>query len=57
MTKFIGKGVYGAVAIGKISRFKRNIIKIESVKVEDKEYELSIFEKAKQSALTQLEEI
>lgn len=57
MIKFIGKGVCGAVAIGKISLFKRNNIKIESVKVDDKEYELNRFEKAKQSALVQLEEI
>ncbi|MGN0490636.1 phosphoenolpyruvate--protein phosphotransferase [Ruminococcus sp.] len=57
MIKFIGKGVCGAVAIGKISLFKRNNIKIESVKVNDKEYELNRFEKAKQSALVQLEEI
>lgn len=57
MIKFIGNGVCGAVAIGKISLFKRNNIKIESVKVDDKEYELNRFEKAKQSALVQLEEI
>lgn len=57
MIKFFGKGVCGAVAIGKISLFKRNNIKIESVKVDDKEYELNRFEKAKQSALVQLEEI
>lgn len=57
MIKFIGKGVCGAVAIGKILLFKRNNIKIESVKVDDKEYELNRFEKAKQSALVQLEEI
>ncbi|MGN1230884.1 MAG: phosphoenolpyruvate-utilizing N-terminal domain-containing protein, partial [Anaerotignum sp.] len=57
MTKFIGKGVYGAVAIGKISLFKRQKIKIEPVKIQDKEAELDRFEKAKQSALVQLEEI
>lgn len=57
MTKFIGKGVYGAVAIGKISLFKRQKLKIQSAKVDDKEYELNRFEKAKLSALAQLEEI
>ncbi|MGN0503156.1 MAG: phosphoenolpyruvate--protein phosphotransferase [Ruminococcus sp.] len=57
MTKFIGKGVYGAVAIGKISIFKRQNIKINSAKVTDKEAELDRFEKAKLSALAQLEEI
>lgn len=57
MTKYIGKGIYDAVAIGKISLFKRKKVKIESVKVADKEAELNRFEKAKQSALAQLEEI
>ena len=57
MTKFIGKGVCGAVAIGKISLYKRKNIKIEPIKVEDTQSELDRFEKAKQSALAQLEEI
>ena len=57
MTRFIGKGVYGAVAIGKIALFKRKKVKIESTKVEDKEKELGRFKEAKRSALAQLEEI
>lgn len=57
MTKYIGKGIYDAVALGKISLFKRKKVKIESVKVADKVAELNRFEKAKQSALAQLEEI
>lgn len=57
MTRYIGKGVYDAVAIGKISLFKRQKMKIEPVKIQDKEAELDRFEKAKQSALVQLEEI
>lgn len=57
MTKFIGKGVCGAVAIGKILLYKRKKVKIESVKVDDKDKELDRFEKAKQSALAQLERI
>lgn len=57
MTKFFGKGVYGAVAIGKISIFKRKKVNIEPAKVQDTEKELSRFKKAKQSALAQLAEI
>ena len=54
MTRFTGKGVYGAVAIGKISLFKRQDIQITPVKVQNVDAELTRFEKAKQSALEQL---
>ncbi|MGN1433618.1 MAG: phosphoenolpyruvate--protein phosphotransferase [Ruminococcus sp.] len=57
MARFIGKGVYSAVAIGKISIFKRQKVKIDSFKVSDKKAELNRFENAKQSAIAQLEEI
>lgn len=57
MTKFYGKGVYGAVTIGKISIFKRKKVNIEPAKVQDTEKELGRFKKAKQSALAQLAEI
>ena len=57
MEKYVGKGVYGAVAIGKIKLFKRQDIQVKRVKVEDAEAEVIRFEKAKETALKQLEEI
>ena len=35
MEKYQGKGVYGAIAIGKISVYKRNDIKVKRIKNED----------------------
>ena len=57
MVRYAGKGVYGAVAIGKIMVFKRQDIQVKRVKIENPELELEKFEKAKTQALAQLEEI
>lgn len=55
--KFTGKGVYGAVAVGKISVFKRQDIQVKRVKIEDPAVELAKLETAKQAAIQQLEVI
>lgn len=47
MKKFKGKGVYGAVAVGKISVFKERGVKIERVYTPDSEGEKARFERAK----------
>ncbi len=57
MTVFKGKGVYGAVASGKISVFKRNEVSVKRVSVEDNEAELARVEAAKEQAIAQLQEI
>lgn len=57
MDRYSGKGVYGAVAIGKIMIFKRQDISVKRLKIEDSKAELEKFEKAKARALKQLEEI
>lgn len=57
MMKFTGKSVYDAVAIGKISVFKRSKRQIEPTKVQDTEAEFKRFEAAKQAALEQLNTI
>lgn len=55
--KFTGKGVYGAVAIGKISLFKRNETRVKRVKISDAEAEKERIQKAKALAVEQLQEI
>lgn len=57
MTVFKGKGVYGAVAIGKISVFKRSDIQVKRVRIEDTAAELLRLESAKEAAVAQLGEI
>lgn len=57
MTNFKGKGVYGAIAMGKISVFKRQDIQVRRVKIENSQEEISKLENAKQLAISQLEEI
>ncbi len=57
MEKFTGKGVYGAVAIGKISVFKKHDIEVKPVHIGDAEKEKRRFEEAKAASLAQLEEI
>jgi len=54
---FTGKGIYGAIAIGEISVFKRHDIKVKRIKIDNPEKELDRLEKAKETALSQLEEI
>lgn len=57
MLKFNGKGVYGAVAIGKISVFKRQEGQIRRIHITDTAAELERVEAAKQKAVEQLSQI
>ena len=57
MNKFTGKGVYGAVAVGKISVFRRQDVKAKRFKVQDCEAEIARLEAAKEAAVEQLSEI
>ncbi len=57
MTMFKGKGVYGAIAMGKVSVFKRQDIQVRRVKIENSEVEIEKLENAKQLAISQLGEI
>ena len=52
MKKFNGKGVYGAVAIGKISVFKKPDAAIKRVRVEDTEKEKKRVAQAKAGKYT-----
>ena len=54
MVVYRGKGVYGAVAIGKVSIYKRQTAKIERVGIGDPEQELARVAKAKERAVRQL---
>lgn len=54
MIKFKGKGVYGAVAIGKLSVFKRRDVQVKRIKTENAEAEILRFEEAKKKAVAQL---
>lgn len=55
MTKFKGKGVYGAIAIGKISVFSRNAVDVKREKTDNPERELERLNNAKKAALEQLD--
>ncbi|MDD5923649.1 MAG: phosphoenolpyruvate--protein phosphotransferase [Clostridia bacterium] len=57
MNKFSGKGVYGAIAIGKISIFKRQEVSAHKIHVTDAEYEKDRVNSAKELARNQLQEI
>ncbi len=57
MLTYQGKGVYGAVAVGKISVFKRQDVQVRREKTEDTEGELKRLEAAKAAAIEQLGEI
>ncbi len=57
MTKYVGKGVYGAVAIGKISLFHRNDAAVSRIRVKDAAAEIARVEAAKNAAYEQLGEI
>lgn len=57
MKKFNGKGVYGAVAIGKISVFKKPDAAIKRVRVEDTEKEKKRVAQAKAASAEQLRKI
>lgn len=57
MKRFTGKGVYGAVAVGKTAVFKRQDIQVKRIRIEDKKAEIERLETAKQAVLGQLGEI
>ncbi len=57
MYKYQGKGVYGAIAIGKISVFKKRDAAVKRVHVEDTNSEKLRFEEAKEASVKQLGEI
>lgn len=57
MLKYQGKGVYGAVALGKVSVFNRQAISVKREKIHDTEAELKRLENAKSMAIKQLKEI
>lgn len=57
MIEYIGKGVYGAVAIGKISIFKRQELNVERNNIQDVEKEKLRVTKAKERSITQLQDI
>ncbi len=57
MTIINGKGVYGAVAIGKISVFQRQKIQVKRTKTENTEAEIARYEAAKEAAISQLADI
>ncbi len=57
MAVFKGKGVYGAVAVGKALIFKRQAAQVRRVSVQDTERELERVNSAKELAVQQLEQI
>ena len=57
MTKYRGKGVYGAIAIGRISVFRRQDVKVKRIKIENPGKELARLETAKEKASSQLRDI
>ena len=54
MKKYTGKGVYGAIAIGKVSLFQRQDIQVKRLHIENEEAEIERFEEAKEKAVSQL---
>lgn len=57
MKKYAGKGVYGAVAIGKISLFRKADLSVERVHREDTDSEKKRVEDAKAQAREQIQEL
>jgi len=57
MNKYIGKGVYGAVAIGKISVFTRQEVSVKRYHIADADSEKARLASAKETAVSQLQEI
>ncbi len=57
MVRYKGKGVYGAVAVGRISVFRRRDVEVKRVRVEDTGAELARLVEAKKKAASQLQQI
>ena len=54
MTRYKGKGVYGAVAVGKIKVYKRRDIRVKRVRTDESAAEIKRLEAAKKQAIEQL---
>ncbi len=57
MYKYVGKGVFKAVAIGKVSVFKRNEASVKRVHISDTEHEKERLACAKRRSIKQLKQI
>ncbi len=57
MKKYQGKGVYGAIAVGKISLFKKPDAAVKRIRVVDTGNEKMRLEQAKTLAIEQLQKI
>lgn len=57
MNKYKGKGVYGAIAIGKISVYKRQELSVKRTRIEDVEAEKKRVERAKEISNQELSDI
>lgn len=57
MVTLNGKGVYGAIAFGRISVFKRKEVSVKRIRIEDVAAEKERLESAKEKALDELQEI
>ena len=57
MTALRGKGVYGAIALGRISVFQRKEASVKRIHIDDIQAEKARIEKAKEKANAQLQEI
>lgn len=57
MTKLTGKGVYGAIALGRISVFTRREASVKRIHIDDTAAEKARVEAAKEKATAQLQEI
>ena len=57
MRKYMGKGVYGAIAIGRVSLFEKQDAAVKRIHITDTDNEKKRFEEAKMSAIKQLQEV
>ena len=57
MQVYSGKSVFGGIAIGKISVYKKNEQQVKRVRTEDTKGELARYEAAKAAAIEQLQEL
>ena len=57
MVRYQGKGVYGAIAVGKVLKWKREDVQVKREKIEDTAQELERLRNALNKAMEQLENI
>ena len=57
MQVYNGKSVFGGIAIGKISVYKKSEQQVKRVKITDAEAEIARYEEAKATATAQLQEL